>query len=62
MKELIDLAAVVRDQVNEQIFVFAWAAALLQRPDTRSLRVPPIWEVLPDKFIGKTVIFIFLFE
>jgi hypothetical protein len=50
--ELISLAAVIRDQVNEDLFVFAWAAALIRRPDTRSLRVPPVWEIFPDKFIG----------
>lgn len=62
MKDLIDLAAIIRDQVNEQVFVFAWSAALIQRTDTRSLRVPPIWEVFPDKFLGKAVTLIFYFE
>lgn len=50
--ELCDAATLIRDQVNEHIFVFAWAATIIRRPDTRSLRVPPIWEVFPDKFIG----------
>lgn len=52
VEDMADAAAIIRDQVNEHIFVFAWAAALIRRPDTRSLRVPPIWEVFPDKFIG----------
>lgn len=52
--ELMDIAAIVRDQVNQEIFVFAWSAALISRPDTRSsLSIPPIWEIFPDKFIGK---------
>ena len=50
---MIDAATLIRDQVNEHIFIFAFAAAVIRRPDTRSLRVPPIWEVFPDKFIGK---------
>lgn len=54
LKEMIDLAASIRDQVNEHVFVFAWSAALVQRPDARLLRAPPIWEVFPDKFIGMT--------
>ena len=48
------VAALVRDRVNEEIFVFALSSALISRPDTRSLRIPPIWEVFPDKFTGKT--------
>ena len=52
VKEMIDLAASIRDEVNEHVFVFAWSAALIQRPDARSLRAPPIWEVFPDKFVG----------
>jgi hypothetical protein len=54
--DMLNLAAHpdIRDQVNEHIFVFALSAALIQRQDSRSLRTPPIWEIFPGKFFGKT--------
>ena len=50
--DLFNCAGCVRDQCNEDVFSFALAVAIIQRPDTRSLgvRVPPIWEIFPDKF------------
>lgn len=51
-KELVDVAAIVRDQVNGCIFIFALSAAILRRRDTRQFRIPPICELLPDRFIG----------
>jgi Hemocyanin, all-alpha domain len=53
LDELISVAAAVRDQVNESVFVYAWTAALIRRTDTRHLKTPPIWEVFPNKFFGK---------
>ena len=52
--DMLNLAAHpdIRDQVNEHIFVFALSAALVQRRDARSLRIPPIWEIFPGKFFG----------
>lgn len=57
VKQLLDIASVIRDQVNEHVFVFAWAATIVQRKDTRFLRVPPIWEVFPDKFVGTCTLY-----
>ena len=52
--EMVDVAALIRDKVNEQVFVYAYSAALIRRQDARALgcTVPPIWEIFPDKFIG----------
>lgn len=43
----------VHDAVNEHIFVYALSAALIQRKDARSLRLPPIYEIFPGNFFGK---------
>lgn len=53
--DMIDTAALIRDRVNEQVFVYAYSAALTQRKDARARGAvaPPIWEVFPEKFIGK---------
>ncbi|XP_057375654.1 phenoloxidase subunit 1-like isoform X2 [Daphnia carinata] len=45
----------VRDAVNEHIFVYALSAALIQRKDARSLRLPPIYEIFPGKFFETKV-------
>lgn len=50
--ELMDVAAIVREKVNEELFVFALSSSLISRKDCRSLSVPPIWEILPEKSIG----------
>ncbi len=54
------MAAIIRDEVNEEVFVYALSAALISRSDTRSLSIPPIWEILPDKHIGIKLIIKFL--
>ena len=53
VQDMINLAATIRDDCNEHLYVFALSAAIIQRPDARALRIPPIFEVFPDKFIGR---------
>ncbi|RLU15745.1 hypothetical protein DMN91_011501 [Ooceraea biroi] len=42
-----------RDQVNPQMFVYAFSVAMLHRPDTRDIPIPPLTEILPEKYFDK---------
>ncbi|KAG8238332.1 hypothetical protein J437_LFUL019370 [Ladona fulva] len=37
------------------MFVYALSMAILHRPDTRDLQIPPLTEILPNKFVDATV-------
>ncbi|XP_066993884.1 allergen Cr-PI [Anabrus simplex] len=45
-----------RDRINEGMFVSALYAAILQRPDTRDILLPPVYEVSPQLFTDSRVI------
>ncbi|KAG8238622.1 hypothetical protein J437_LFUL018540 [Ladona fulva] len=47
------LAACVfcRDRMNCDLFVYAVSVAVLHRPDTKGIHIPPLSEILPRKFI-----------
>nr|CCC55880.1 putative polyxenus lagurus prophenoloxidase [Polyxenus lagurus] len=45
--EFLRVATAVRDVVNEELFVFALLSAILKRPDTTDLPLPPIQEIIP---------------
>lgn len=44
-----------RDRVNPQMFIYALSVAILHRPDTKDLPIPPLTEVFPDKYIDSGV-------
>ncbi|XP_046384943.1 phenoloxidase 1-like [Ischnura elegans] len=39
------------DRVNPYMYVYAMSVAILHRPDTRGLQLPPLSEMLPEKFM-----------
>ncbi|XP_069169114.1 LOW QUALITY PROTEIN: phenoloxidase 2 [Procambarus clarkii] len=49
--DLMELALNVRDQVNESLFIYALSFTILRKQELRSVRLPPIVEVFPQKFI-----------
>lgn len=45
-----------RFNVNEHMFIYSLVNAVLHRPDTTDLRVPPMYEVLPHFFFNEDVL------
>uniref|UniRef100_T1J6H5 Tyrosinase copper-binding domain-containing protein n=1 Tax=Strigamia maritima TaxID=126957 RepID=T1J6H5_STRMM len=41
----------LRDRINEQMFVYVTSVLTLHQPELRNIRLPPIEEVLPMKFV-----------
>jgi hypothetical protein len=55
MRSIGDFTSVslyARDNLNPYMFIYAYSVALLHRPDTRDVPLPPLSEVFPDKFVG----------
>lgn len=44
-----------RDRVNPQMFIYALSVAILHRPDTKDVPIPPLSEIFPDKYIDSAV-------
>ncbi|XP_012266497.2 phenoloxidase 1 [Athalia rosae] len=44
-----------RDRVNPNLFIYAMSVAILHRPDTKNLPIPPLSEVFPGKFMDSGV-------
>ncbi|KOC69158.1 Arylphorin subunit alpha [Habropoda laboriosa] len=44
-----------RFHVNELMYVYALSAAVIQRPDTKFIKLPPLYEVLPHFFFNEEV-------
>ncbi|KAF6200464.1 hypothetical protein GE061_004907, partial [Apolygus lucorum] len=54
--EFFSLAAYARDQdLNPGLFNYAFSVALLHRPDTKNVPIPPLTETFPHKFVGSDV-------
>lgn len=49
--ELQSLAVYTRDRVNPHLFHYALSVAILHRPDTKNLELPPVIENFPAKFV-----------
>lgn len=45
-----------RHHLNQGMFVYAFTVALVHRPDTRKIMLPPIYEILPHYFFSSDVI------
>ncbi|XP_059052697.1 acidic juvenile hormone-suppressible protein 1-like [Achroia grisella] len=43
-------AVYLREHVNENLFVYVLSVAILHRPDTQDIRIPPIYDILPSYF------------
>jgi len=44
------------DAINPRLWIYACASACIQRADLKGFRIPAIWEVMPDQFVGPSVI------
>ncbi|CAK9799975.1 Allergen Cr-PI [Anthophora quadrimaculata] len=44
-----------RFHVNEQMYTYALSVAVIQRPDTKYIKLPPLYEVLPHLFFNEDV-------
>ncbi|XP_071571881.1 hexamerin 70b [Temnothorax nylanderi] len=45
-----------RFHVNEHMYVYVLSIVVLHRPDTKNIRLPPIYEVVPHYFFNKDVL------
>nr|CAD7203863.1 unnamed protein product [Timema douglasi] len=53
--DFLSAAVYCRDRLNPNMFIYALSVAILHRPDTRNLEVPPLSEVFPDKYMDSAV-------
>ncbi|GJQ73640.1 hypothetical protein Trydic_g13983 [Trypoxylus dichotomus] len=53
---LLNVAIWARQNVNSGLFVYSISVALVQRPDTRTYTLPPIYEIFPQYFFNNEVI------
>jgi hypothetical protein len=53
--DLVSMSAACRERVNPYLFNYALSVAILHRPDTRNLQVPPLFEAFPDKFVDGAI-------
>lgn len=53
---LMAVGVYARENLNPQLFSYAFAVALHHRDDTRDLQIPSIVHNFPDKFVENRVI------
>jgi hypothetical protein len=53
--DLVSMSAACRERVNPYLFNYALSVAILHRPDTRNLQVPPLFESFPGKFVDGAI-------
>lgn len=44
-----------RFHVNEQLFNYAFICAVIHRPDTQAIKIPPLYELMPHYFFNNEV-------
>jgi hypothetical protein len=55
LEDFFSVSAYCRDRLNPNLFVYAFSVAILHRPDTRNISLPPLSEIFPDKFVDGAV-------
>lgn len=50
------MAVACRNTVNPHLFIHSFTLALLHREDTANIILPPLSEVVPDRFVSKALI------
>lgn len=55
IEDLFSASVFCRDRINPYMFVYALSVALLHRPDTRNVPIPPVIQIFPDKYIDGSV-------
>lgn len=56
LDELISLALYCRDQINSQLFIYAYCVVLAHRYDTDNIELPQLFEIRPNEFFKKSTI------
>ncbi|XP_055317646.1 phenoloxidase subunit 1-like [Sitodiplosis mosellana] len=56
LDELISLALYCRDQVNSQLFIYAYFVVLTHRYDTDNIELPQLFEIAPHRFFKKSTL------
>lgn len=54
-EDFLSIAVYCRDRVNPNMFIYALSVAILHRPDTKDLPIPPLTEVFPDKYVDSGI-------
>ncbi|KAG8238621.1 hypothetical protein J437_LFUL018539 [Ladona fulva] len=49
--DFLAVSVYARDRVNPYLFVYALSVAILHRPDTKGLQLPPLTEIFPEKYV-----------
>ncbi|XP_076671843.1 phenoloxidase 1-like [Andrena cerasifolii] len=50
-EDFLSVAVYCRDRLNPTMFIYALSVAILHRPDTKDLPIPPLPEIFPDKYV-----------
>ncbi|XP_018311115.1 phenoloxidase 2 [Mycetomoellerius zeteki] len=53
--DFLSVSVYCRDRVNPEMFIYALSVAILNRPDTKDLPIPPLSEIFPDKYIDSGI-------
>lgn len=53
--DFLSVSVYCRDRVNTQMFIYALSVAILHRPDTKNLPIPPLSEIFPDKYVDSGI-------
>lgn len=53
--DFLSVAVYARDRLNPNLFIYALSVAILHRPDTKNLPIPPLSEIFPDKFMDGAI-------
>ncbi|XP_016988367.1 phenoloxidase 3-like [Drosophila rhopaloa] len=56
VEHLKSVAVYARDRMHPVLFHYAFAVALLHRPDTKDLNLRSFWQYFPDRFMDSTVL------
>lgn len=56
LDELISIALYCRDQVNTQLFIYAYSVVLTHRKDTDNIQLPQAFEIVPHQFFKKNIL------
>jgi hypothetical protein len=55
VEDFFSVAAYLRDRINPSLFVYGFSVAIMHRPDCRNVRLPPITETFPARFVDGAV-------
>ncbi|XP_012280424.1 phenoloxidase 2 [Orussus abietinus] len=54
-EDFLSVSVYCRDRLNPNMFIYALSVAILHRPDTKNLPIPPLSEVFPDKYVDSGI-------